>query len=54
MSAGCGAAPSCEGGQKQLPARWAEAKLPFVEGGSICSYGEDKHALIAYNGVGHL
>jgi hypothetical protein len=51
MSAGCGGAPSCEGGQRHLPARWVEAKLPLVEGGSVCSYGEDRNALITYNGV---
>jgi hypothetical protein len=51
MSAACSNYLSCEGSQRQLPARWVEAKFPLVEGGSICSYGEDKNTLITYDGV---
>ena len=37
MSAGCSTElNSCE--SRELPAKWAEAKLPLVEGASVCAY----------------
>jgi hypothetical protein len=48
-SAGCGGGLSCEG--RQLPAGWAAAKIPLLEGGTVCTWGGDKNAYLAYNGV---
>jgi hypothetical protein len=53
-SAGCGGGDglSCEG--RQLPASWAPAKLPLLEGGTVCTWDGDKNAYLTYNGVEYL
>ncbi len=48
---GCGEKDSCEGGQRQLPAKWVEAKFPLIQGGSICTYNGDKDANIKYKNM---
>ncbi|HEX7313977.1 MAG TPA: hypothetical protein VF297_08640 [Pyrinomonadaceae bacterium] len=47
--AGCGDGLSCEG--RQLPASWAQAKLPLLEGGTVCTWDGDKNAYLTYNGT---
>jgi hypothetical protein len=51
MSAGCSTElTSCE--SKQLPSKWAEMKLPLVEGtSSVCTWNGGKDAYLTYKGV---
>ena len=49
-AAGCGGGDglSCEG--RQLPASRAPAKLPLLEGGTVCTRDGDKYAYLTCNG----
>lgn len=50
--AGCGGGGdglSCEG--RQLPASWAQAKLPLLEGETVCTWDGAKNAYLTYNGT---
>jgi hypothetical protein len=50
-SAGCGGGDGLTCEARQLPVSWALARLPLLEGGTVCTWDGDKNAYLTYNGV---